>query len=339
MKEEFWKGNEDQFNKSFEEAFDSEMKNINEQLDKEILFTMVGNVNSGKSSTINLLMGYEATKIGAKPGETIKIDEYKYMDKIVFADTPGLHDIIEENSEKTLDYYKKADVILFFLNAAGEVLSSPEKKVFDKVKKYNDNIIIVLNKIDAAEDIQNLIEYVGEHTGRRYPIIPISSKTGDNINGLKEKILDLLQHKKKDLLFAKSVKDKSTIANKWILSASTSAGAIGLSPLPGSDIIPITVIQVGLLLKLSHLYNRPISKKKAKEMILSTITGNVGRTVFRQLVKLFPGYGLIIGGGVAGSLTFALGQAVKYALENGIELDAASLKNLYDMFAKGETQA
>jgi len=323
-----------EFNAFFNETYETEMQEINEQLDKSILFVLVGNINSGKSSTINALMGNQVAPVSSKPGETIDIDEYQYANKILFIDTPGLNDVIEDNSEKTLDYYKNSDVILFFLNAAGDVLSATEKKVFEKIRNYNDNIIIVLNKIDAAEDIQKLTDYIETHLGNQYPVIPISSKTGENIEKLKGEILDILTLKKKEILFAKSVKEKSSIANKWIISAATGAGAIGVVPFPGADIVPITAIQIGLLLKLSNLYENPISKEKAKELIITTVVGNTGKAVYHQLIKLFPGYGSVIGGGVAGSITFAFGQAIKYAYENKIELDAGSLKSIYKLMSK-----
>lgn len=321
----------EEFDEMFNETYETQMKEINEQLEKNILFVLVGNINSGKSSTINALMGDHVATVSPKPGETVEIDEYQYTNKILFVDTPGLNDVIEDNSEKTLAYYKNSDIILFFLNAAGDVLSATEKMVFEKIKKYNDNIIIVLNKIDAAEEIPRLVAYVGEHLGAEYPVIPISSKTGENIEKLKSNILDILTVKKKEILFAKHVKEKSSIANKWIVSAATGAGAIGITPFPGADIIPITAIQVGMLLKLSNLYGHPISKEKAKELIITTIVGNTGKAVYHQLIKFFPGYGSLIGGGVAGSMTFALGQAVKYAYENKIELDAGSLKSIYKL--------
>lgn len=322
------------FTKSFNEAYESEMKSINEQLDQNILFVLIGNINSGKSSTINALMGDQVATVSARPGETVAVDEYQYANKILFVDTPGLNDVIEDNSDKTLDYYKNSDIILFFLNAAGDVLSSTEKKAFDKIKKYNSNILIVLNKIDAAEDIETIVCYINAHLGEQYPVIPISSKTGENIEQLKGEILDILTIKKKEILFAKNVKEKNSIANKWIVSASTAAGAIGVTPFPGADIIPITAVQIGMLLKLSHLYDDPISKERAREIIITTIAGNTGRAVYHQLLKMFPGYGSLIGGGVAGSITFALGQAVKYSYENKIDLNPESLRSIYKLMTK-----
>jgi len=322
--------------KDFEHAYEEETDRVNAQLDKEILFGMIGDVNTGKSSTINQLIGDQVAKVGAKPGETTGIDRYIYRNKIIFADTPGLDDINAENSEETLNFYKEADVILFFLNAAGTVLSEGERKSFETIEKTNKSILFVLNKIDAADDIPGLVSFIKDHTNHKYRVVPISSRTGENIDKLRNEILDILKKKHKEIQFARLVKEKSSTANKWILAAAGSATAVGLAPLPGSDFVPLTGIQVGLLVRLAALYEKPLSKERARELTIATITGNIGKTLFRQVIKLVPGAGAVAGGSIAGGMTLALGYAVKYAYENNIELDARTLKHLYGRFRKKE---
>lgn len=326
----------DELEKSFDEEFDQKCEEINAQLNREVLITMVGDVNCGKSSTINKLMKEDITSVGSKPGETILINEIKYKDNIIFVDTPGLDDVVKENSEITLNYYKNSDVILFFLNAAGTVLSENELKNLKEIEKVNQDIIIVLNKIDAAEDIPELVKYIQDHTYYKYPVVAISSRTGENISMLQNKLLDILEKKSKDITFATNLKDKSSIANRWILAAGASSAVVGASPIPGSDFIPLTGIQVSLMIKLSTLYDKPISKENAKEIIIATIVGNVGKTIFRQVVKFVPGAGSIIGASVAGATTVALGYAIKYMHENNIEIKADQLKSVYEMFLEKE---
>ncbi|WP_232319199.1 hypothetical protein [Sporosarcina ureae] len=50
-------------------------------------------------------------------------------------------------------------------------------------------------------------------------------------------------------------------------------------------------------------------------MIIATIVGNVGKTAFRQIIKVIPGAGMVVAASVAGSMTVALGYAVKYMYE------------------------
>jgi len=322
----------EEFERAFDEAFESETQAINDQLSQEVLLALVGDVNCGKSSTINRLMDEEVSIVGAKPGETVQIQEIKYKENIIFVDTPGLDDVHKENSDVTLEYYKKADIILFFLNAAGTVLSEGELKNLKDISKTNEDIIIVLNKIDAAEDVPSLIKYIEDKTLNQYIIAPVSSKTGENFEYLQRHILSMLNKKSKDILLGKNLKDKSSVANRWILGASASAAGIGLSPIPGSDIVPIVGIQVGMMLKLANLYDKPLSKGNAKELIIATVVGNVGRAVFRQLVKVIPGAGSAVGASVAGATTLALGHAIKYMHENGIEIDVEQLQYIYNMF-------
>ena len=262
-----------------DEAYEKEMDEINRQLKQEILIALIGDVNTGKSSTMNRIVGEEVAGVGAEPGETTEIKPHKYKEHIYFIDTPGLNDVNIANSEITLKYYKQADIVLFFLNAGTGTVSEAEKKSFEMIQAVNTNILIVLNKIDAQ--MRSTVWWRGSRRRpevamrlRRYPHGRVRISTGREA-----KILEMLK-KSKDILFAKSIKEKSATANGWIIGASISAGAVGASPIPGSDIIPITGIQVSLLTRLAVLYNRPISKETAKELVIATIFGNIGKSIF-----------------------------------------------------------
>lgn len=325
-------------NKDVDEAidisFDQASDEINEQLGGELYISLVGDVNAGKSSTINALLEEELVTVGARPGETVEVKEIRHKDNIVFVDTPGLDDVVTENSAKTLAYYKKSDVILFFLNAAGTVLSENELKTLDSIEKSNQDILIVLNKIDAADDIPSLVDYIKKQTESRYPVIPISSRTGENLAKLQDALLEILKEKSKDLLLGKELKDKNRIANNWILSAGAAATSVGALPVPGSDFVPLVGIQVSLILKLSSLYDQPISKANAKELIIATVVGNAGKAVFRQVVKFVPGAGSVVGASVAGGTTVALGHAIKYIYEQDLNLNVNELNKIYKSFMK-----
>ena len=65
----------------FDQIFNEKKAEINEQLEKEVLIALIGDVNAGKSSTINQLMGAEVAEVGARPGETVKIKKYNYKEK------------------------------------------------------------------------------------------------------------------------------------------------------------------------------------------------------------------------------------------------------------------
>ncbi|MCG6581842.1 GTP-binding protein, partial [Acinetobacter baumannii] len=158
--DDYGKAWEEEIKRAADEAYEKEMDEINRQLKQEILIALIGDVNTGKSSTRNRIVGEEGAGVGAEPGETTEIHPHKYKDHISFIDTPGLNDVNSANSEVTLNYYKQADIVLFFLNAAGTVFSEAEKKSFQKIQGVNSNILIVLNKIDAADEIDRLVARV-----------------------------------------------------------------------------------------------------------------------------------------------------------------------------------
>ncbi|MFD1030001.1 GTPase [Metaplanococcus flavidus] len=325
---------EDEVMQTMNKMFEDEMKKVNDMLEQDLLISLIGEVNAGKSSTVNKIIGEDIASTNPMPGETVSVDPYNMhgLENIKFMDTPGLNDPNDENPKKTLEFVQKSDVVLFFLNAAGTVFSDSEKEKFTAIEKNNKDILIVLNKIDAAENIPSLIQFVKNHTNNKYKVIPISSKTGENLEDLKREILVILEKKGKDLLFAKSMKEKSSAATRWIVGAGVSAGIIGASPIPGSDVVPLTSLQVGLIIKLSKLYDKPLTKKAAKDMIVITATQTVGHTIYRQALKFIPGAGSVIGGTVATAMTVALGYGVKYAYENNIAIDYDFIGELFEKY-------
>ena len=66
--------------------------------------------------------------------------------------------------------------------------------------------------------------------------------------------------------------------------------------------------------------------------MIASIVGNLGKTLFAQVVKLFPGAGSVAAAGVAGSITLALGYSVKYAYERGVDVTPESISRLYRKF-------
>ncbi|MGK7376740.1 GTPase [Planococcus sp. 1R117A] len=332
---------EQEVSQMMDAMFENEMKKVNDMLEQDLLISLIGEVNAGKSSTVNKIIGENIASTNPMPGETISVDPYNIrgLENIKFMDTPGLNDPNDENPKKTLEFVQKSDVVLFFLNAAGTVFSESEKEKFTAIEKHNKDILIVLNKIDAAEDIPSIVQFVKDHTKNKYKVIAISSKTGENLENLKKEILFLLEKKGKDLLFAKSMKEKSSAANRWIIGSGVSAGVIGASPIPGSDVIPLTSLQVGLIIKLSKLYDKPLSKKAAKDMIVITATQTIGHTLYRQALKFIPGAGSVIGGTVASAMTLALGYGVKYAYENNIAIDYDMIGELFEKYRTREKKA
>lgn len=92
-----------------------------------------------------------------------------------------------------------------------------------------------------------------------------------------------------------------------IHSAATAAGAIGLSPIPGSDIGPITAIQAGMLIGLAKVFGISLTEAAAQQAAKAFIVGNLGKMIASSLTKIIPILGSAVCATVAVALTEALG--------------------------------
>ncbi len=114
------------------------------------------------------------------------------------------------------------------------------------------------------------------------------------------------------------------------LSQATAAvcAAIAAVPIPVADVIPITSMQVSLVVTIAWLSGRTIDKRSALEF-LASIGASVGagfalREGARALVKyVFPGGGAAVSGAVAFAGTLAVGAAARAYYLRGGSLDDA----------------
>lgn len=94
--------------------------------------------------------------------------------------------------------------------------------------------------------------------------------------------------------------------NYIIHGAATAAGAIGVIPIPGSDILPLIGVQVSMIIALARVFNYPITENIAKEMVKTYLMGQAAKILAAQLAKLIP-FGSAANATVAVGLTEVLG--------------------------------
>jgi len=105
------------------------------------------------------------------------------------------------------------------------------------------------------------------------------------------------------------------ISTNIIKRFSKIAAGIGAAPIPISDIIVLTPLQLLLIAIIGGLSCREFSVDTAKEFLTAsglTIGAGVGlRYVAQQIVKLVPFAGWAVSGAIAGSGTYAIGKAAE----------------------------
>ena len=123
-----------------------------------------------------------------------------------------------------------------------------------------------------------------------------------------------------------------------IHTASTAAAAAGAIPVPMSDAIPITAIQIGMIVGLGEVFGIRLSESAAKSIESVSIVQQAGRTVARNIIKMIPGFGWGISAATAAALTEALGWMIAddfYRMYEGEEPEdivetAGNLKSLFN---------
>ncbi|WP_283154149.1 GTPase [Guptibacillus hwajinpoensis] len=339
---------EKNYKKKFSDEFDKKEAMFEEVIQKELVISLLGDVNVGKSSTINALTGKKLSDVSSYAGHTKEVSLHRYSENVVIADTPGLQDINEETSKKAEDFISNdTDIILFFFNASVGPTQNMIK-TFNSLKKLNKPIITVLNKIDIwyegkvlveEEDYETIVNQIEKET--RQEVIPISSKKNFHIDVLNNEILNVLEDEGKDILFLKVSKYKENKVKAWINGASITSFGIGVIPVPGADIIPLTSLQVSLAMRIAYIYDCKASKKDVMSLIGATVTGSLGKQLFKYGIQALKGLGWFggpfgtgatatLGGSIAASITYGFGWACNAYYKNGMNLDLSEVGEVYE---------
>jgi GTPase len=154
--------------------------------------SIVGRPNVGKSSLMNKLMGENLSIITAKAQTT----RHRIMGilngadyQVVYSDTPGILEPKYSLHEAMMNYVKvslqDADLILLVVE-----LGESFDPLFERFKKFETPIVLVINKTDLAKrsQVADKVQYWKDSIPNLTAILPVSAKTGENV----DKILDVV---------------------------------------------------------------------------------------------------------------------------------------------------
>ena len=127
--------------------------------------TIIGRPNVGKSTLLNQILGQKIVITTDKAQTTrkrIKGILTNEKGQIVFVDTPGVHKPLNKLGEFLLDEAKIAvpdsDVILFLVDGSDPAGKGDKWIAENIIKKAEQPVIIVLNKLDKIKNIQKVEE-------------------------------------------------------------------------------------------------------------------------------------------------------------------------------------
>jgi len=132
------------------------------QLREGVRITLCGNVNVGKSTLFNVLLGKEraiVTDIAGTTRDSIEATLYRNGVFLTFIDTAGVrtsHDIIEQKGiEKTSYEVASADVVLLVLDAHEPIHNHLASFIQSLIAEHKEKVIIVINKTETESALKN----------------------------------------------------------------------------------------------------------------------------------------------------------------------------------------
>jgi len=162
------------------------------------VIAVVGRPNVGKSTLVNAILGQKIAIATPKPQTTRRNQLGIYTEEhgqLLFVDTPGLHKPRNTLGEYMMNVAEEAlrdaDVTLWILDASEAPQRSDEyiaQTLQEKARKAP--VLLVLNKMDAADDNANFDEHLAliEHQ----EVFRISALEKDGVNELVQKLLHLV---------------------------------------------------------------------------------------------------------------------------------------------------
>lgn len=292
---------------------------------------IVGSINVGKSTLFNALTAGTSPKaeVSPVPGTTT-VNQNAELGLFNLIDTPGMNhgaDSGQQESQNALDACEESDFIIAVFDATRGITTG-DRQIYGYLTTLNKPFIVALNKIDliSAKNRPKIIASCAASLGLSpEEINPLSA---EKRKGIEQLLLAaaaneprLLGELGKTLPYL-----REKLAWQAIRRSAIASGIVTLSPLPIVDFIPLTFIQVTLVITISRIYAQPIGKARALEMLGSLGLGFAGRTIFQELIKLGGPPGWAVSATVGTATTITIGYCAINWFAKGITPTTDSFK-------------
>jgi small GTP-binding protein len=316
-------------------AFDRESLSLDIEEEALSRLAIVGPVNSGKSTLVNLLLGGRVSPVTAVPGTTREVITRR-LGPFTIMDTPGFGEVGGvERGNMALEAMREADLaVLLFDGAAG--LRKEEYDLYQRLRAERLPMVVALNKIDLiAQDLELVIKDCQTKLG--VSVVPISGKRGTNVASLLlPRIIEmrpaLAVALGRELPFYRRRMARSVIRNASVLNL-----LIGMEPIPLLDIPLLLASQVRLTLRIATIYGESMGLGRASELLTTIGGGVLLRYATQEALKFLPGPGWIISGSIAAAGTWAMGQVAVAYFESRKRLSTAQMRELYGRLRRRRT--
>jgi small GTP-binding protein len=309
---------------------------IEEELKSQLVISLYGSVNAGKSTAMNAILGKKLSEVGPLPGCTKNIQLYRLSDGVLIADTPGLLDVNDEVAKRAIDYvHIDSDIVLFFISV-DPGMTAPIQVAFEKIATSGKEIIIVLSKIDYFSDepevLKDIIVDIRAKVSSILPnpsVIPISSKKNRNIDLLQQEIMKVLAEKGKELLFAKQNRNKWPIVEYYIMNSCGKIIGLSLNS-EKFELEKVTKIQIEMIKKIGEVLGKKVTSSDLVHFITDIGSQGINSTIYKKTLELFNPF-IKENSLVERGVSLSISAAVTYGLGiTSYEYYRSDLKNQVD---------
>lgn len=262
-----------------------------------------GRRNAGKSSLINALTSQDLAIVSEQKGTTTdpvyKAMELLPLGPVMIIDTPGIDDegqLGRQRIDKAYQVLNKTDIALLVVDAAAG-LAKEDKELWQQIQRKGLPAILVLNKMETLEEMQQAIVTAGALTLTKSCFL-VSAKTGQNIRELKEAIAAIKPRETERQLVGDLLKPLDTVI---LVTPIDSAAPKGRLILPQQQVLRNVLDNNGIamvvqetelaqaLLKLAEPPRLVITDSQAFAKVSQIVPPSVPLTSFSILMARYKG--------------------------------------------------
>jgi len=329
-----------------QEAFEAAFADAEVEIGRFNL-AVFGKTGVGKSTLVNAIFGEAVAATGI--GRPVTLGSHLYVHrtgKLGVYDTQGLEvgrdtdRIIHElqsfiDHSRTLPFPEQVHLAWYCVRSTDRRFEKTEAAFIRKLVDLGLPVVLVMTQVPARRDTEGRLHVAPDALELAHQIeqmqLPVHGGRPVLVNALADPFTGVEQHGLLDLLDAtfRLAPDeaaaalnaaqkidparKAAAAEKAVSAASAAAVAAGFTPIPFADAAVLVPIQISMMAKIANIYDIPMQRATIASLAATTVTTQTGRAAATGLLKLVPGVGTVAGGaitgGVAGTVTFAVGHA------------------------------
>jgi len=295
---------------------------------------LAGRTGVGKSTLINAIFGEQLAETGVGAPVTALMYRHKRPGiPITIYDTPGielgqnadrvLRDYLAEIKKNAADPQNRIHFALYCVRASDRRFEEFEATIIRKLAQELPVVLVLTQVLDRNEpETRQFIDYL---TGLDLPVLHgrvfptlAASFTIAGITLPQSGLVELVNaiYAKLPLAAAQTLASYQQVsldlkideAHKVVLASCAGAAAIAATPIPLLDAIPLSVLQLGMLGRITTVMGLRIDPKSVATALAGIMgVATAARTV-AGFFKVFPGVGSAINASIAVGVTKSLGS-------------------------------